>query len=350
MKRLVKMNETYVFVVLALLCLLVQARSGQFFRVYNLIDLLVALIVPAMFALNTHVVIASGGIDVSFPCIASFCMYVVTRILQMIEYQGSVVLAFVMAAVIGAIMGALNGWLIASFRLPPLIVTLGTQSLFTGVLMGVLEAIEISGSKLPSCITSFGLQRLYETVNPENNIITYIPTSLLILVGAVIVTYVILKHTMFGRSIFAVGNDENAALRAGIPVKRIKIAVYCYAGLVAGVAGIVRMCITKFCHPTNLTGIEMEVIAAVVLGGTSIAGGKGSITGAMLGIALITVMSNSLLLLGIPVQWQTFCTGILIIFGTGLSAYQAMRAGKKLMRRTKIQPAEKPAAEGGQTA
>jgi len=308
----------------------------------------VAFIVPAMFALNTQFVIIAGGLDVSFPAIASFSMYVVTRILQNMDYTGGVFLPFVMAAMIGMCLGALNGWLIATFKLPPLIVTLGTQSLFTGILMGVLEAIEISGSSIPRGIIAFGSASLFSTKNPENGVTSYMPVTILVLVGTIAATFFILHYTMFGRAVFAIGNDENAAARAGFNVKRTKIAVYCYAGLIAGVTGIVRMCIMKFCHPTNLTGIEMQIIAAVVLGGTSIMGGKGTITGALLGTALIITMSNSLLLLGIPVEWQTFCTGMLIVVGTGVSAYQSMRESNKLVNRLAGEKLAGVLTKGGQ--
>lgn len=331
MKKYLKRNEIYVFLVLMLLCVIVQMRSGQFLKAYNMYDLLVSYTVPAMFALGEFIVIVSGGIDVSFPIIASTCMNVVACTLQ--DYKGGVWLAFLVAAVIGAVMGAVNGVIIARFKFPPLIVTLGTQSIYTGILMTVLKAKEISGTALPKCINQFGTEYILTTTNPNSGAVSYIPVSILVMAGMVLLTWILLKYTMLGRSVYAVGSDEKAAVCAGLRVTRIKVFVYAYAGFMAGVAGVVRLCIAKFCHPTALTGIEMEIIAAVVLGGVSVAGGKGSVFGVMMGMGIITVMSNSLLLLGIPTVWQTFCTGLLILLGTGISAYQVMKSRKRLVIR-----------------
>lgn len=335
MKKLLKKNETYIFLVLLILCFLVELRSGQFFKTYNIYDLLVSFAVSALFALAEYVVIVSGGIDVSFPIIASTCMNVVASSLA--DYEGGIWLAIIMAACIGTVMGAINGLIIAKFKFPPLIVTLGTQSLYTGFLMTALHAREISGSALPACINRFGTVYWLTTENPTSGAISYVPASISIMLVMIVATWLLMKYTTLGRSVYAVGNDETAALRAGFHVERVRVFVYAYAGFIAGIAGIVRLCIAKFCHPTALTGVEMEVIAAVVLGGVSVVGGKGSVLGALLGMAVITVMKNSLLLLGIPTIWQTFCTGALILAGVAISAYQVTRSNKKLATR-KVSP------------
>jgi len=134
---------------------------------------------------------------------------------------------------------------------------------------------------------------------------------------------------MLGRGIFAIGGDEIAAQRAGFNVFRTKMFIYGLAGAMAGIGGIARACMMQNCHPTNLNGMEMTVIAAVVLGGTRVTGGVGTLTGAILGVALMTVMSNSLILIGIPIYWQRVFTGAIIIIGTGVSAYQATRSSIK---------------------
>ena len=127
---------------------------------------------------------------------------------------------------------------------------------------------------------------------------------------------------MLGRGIYALGGDEISAKRAGFNVFGIKLFIYSYVGLIAGIGGIARASMMRNCHPTNLLGMEMTVIAAVVLGGTRVTGGLGTLTGTMLGMALMTIMSNSLIMLGIPTYWQKVFTGLIIIIGTGVSAYQ----------------------------
>jgi simple sugar transport system permease protein len=127
---------------------------------------------------------------------------------------------------------------------------------------------------------------------------------------------------MFGRGIYAVGGDEASAQRAGFPVGRIKFFVYCIAGAFAGLTGIAYFSMTQFCSPNNLVGSEMNVIAAVVLGGTSMVGGKGTLLGAMLGVALLTIMQNSLIMIGVSSYWMSVVTGGVIIVGTAITSYR----------------------------
>ena len=131
MKKLAQRNEFYIFLVIAALGILIQLRSGQFFTPNNIVDLFSALIVPGLFALGAFMVILSGGVDVSFPALASLSMYATTRILVDANYQGGIWLPIIMSLCFGALLGAVNGVLIATFKLPPLIVTLGTSSVFS---------------------------------------------------------------------------------------------------------------------------------------------------------------------------------------------------------------------------
>ena len=145
----------------------------------------------------------------------------------------------------------------------------------------------------------------------------------------VIIAYFILRYTILGRSIYAIGGDESSAHRAGFKVVRTKMFIYCLAGAIAGITGVIRVCMMNMVHPTNMFGMEMTVIAAIILGGTSITGGKGTLTGTMLGVFLLTMVSNSLIMLGVPTYWQGFVTGLLIIVGTAVSSLQALRDQKR---------------------
>lgn len=319
LKRLVRRTEPYIAGAILLLCALIQARSGQFFTGNNLVDLTRSMIVPALFAVGAQMVIISGGIDVSFPAIASLAMYATTRILLPIEYSGSVALPYAMGATFGLVMGALNGFLIAYFRFPTLVVTLGTSSLFVGIMQGVLSASELP---VPPSMSAHGQAFLFSVHNAQLDLSSEMPVTVLILLALLAVVFFLMRYTMLGRGIFAIGGDEVSAQRAGFNVFGTKMFIYCFVGAVAGIAGIARASMMQNCHPTNLNGMEMTVIAAVVLGGTRVSGGLGTITGAMLGVGLMTIMSNSLILIGVPTYWQKVFTGAIIIIGTGVSAYQ----------------------------
>ncbi|MDD5017398.1 MAG: ABC transporter permease, partial [Eubacteriales bacterium] len=144
-----------------------------------------------------------------------------------------------------------------------------------------------------------------------------------------IVVYFILRRTMFGRGFFAIGGDESAARRAGFKVDSIRIWTYGIVGVLASLAGFTRVCMMGQCQPANLFGMEMLIIAAVVLGGASLVGGSGTVHGTMLGISLLTIMQISLLLLGIPLFWQKFVSGVIIVIGMGLSGLKAYNFNRK---------------------
>lgn len=328
MKKLFRKNEMYVFLTIVVLCVIVELRSGQFFSANNIVDIVVSMIVPAMFSMCALVVIVSGGIDVSFPALASLCMYTTTKMLIASNFTGNILWAFAISAFLGLVLGAFNGVLISLFNLPTLIITLGTSSVFVGIMQGVLGAQEIY--ILPKSFQHFGNAKLFVATNKASGLTSNMSSTVLIFIGIVVITAIILRYTMLGRGIYAIGGDVNSAMRAGFNVKRIKFFIYCFVGAIAGVAGLTRGIMIGNCLPTNLLGLEMTIIAAVVLGGTSITGGSGSITGALLGTVLMTIMSNSLLLLGIPTYWQSFFTGLLIIIGIGISSFQVIRAKNKL--------------------
>ena len=312
-------SEPYVLAAIVVLSLLVQARSGQFFTGNNLVDLVQAMIVPGLFSVGCMMVIVSGGIDVSFTAIASLAMYVTDRTLLASHYAGNVLLAYAMSAGLGLLMGALNGFLIAFLRLPTLVVTLGTASLFTGLMFGAFSA---SASDVPPAIVAHGKETLFTAVNPQLGLSSNMPSQVLILVGVFVLAFLLLRYTMVGRGIYAIGGDEAAADRAGFNVRAIKMFLYCLVGVLAGITGIARISMIAYADPSTMLGMELTVIAAVVLGGTRVTGGVGSLTGTALGVALVVILANSLILIGIPTYWARVFTGAVIIIGTGVTARQ----------------------------
>lgn len=331
--RITKRSEPYVLAAIVVLSLLIQVRSGQFFSGNNLVDLVRSLIVPALFSVGCMMVIVSGGIDVSFPAIASLAMFVTDKILLASNYSGNVILAYAISAGLGLLMGALNGLLISYLRLPTLVVTLGTSSLYSGLMYGAFAA---SASDVPPAISRHGKEILFTATNKTLGLTSNMPAQVLILVAVLILVFFLLRYTMLGRGIYAIGGDETAAERAGFNVRGIKMFLYCFVGLLAGITGIVRISMMSYADPSTMLGMEMTVIAAVVLGGARVTGGIGTLTGTVLGIALMTILSNSLILIGIPTYWSRVFTGAVIIIGTGVTAHQTI-VGRR--RRAKSQRA-----------
>ncbi|NHB84250.1 ABC transporter permease [Tessaracoccus sp. HDW20] len=327
MHKLFRSNEFYLFLVIVALCVVIQIRSGQFFTPNNLVDLANAMVVPGLFGIGAYMVIVSGGIDVSFPALASLAVYAVTRVLVDSDFQGPVIVPLLAVMALGALLGAFNGLFTSRLAIPTLIITLGTANVFSGVMQGALSSVQIPA--LPASMEAFGRTALFTAKNQQSGLTSSLPLSFLLLIAVLVIVFLIMRYTMFGRAIFALGGDESSALRAGFKVRSIKFWLYVMVGVIAALGGFVRTTSMGQMHPTNLLGSEMLVIAAVVLGGAAITGGTGSLTGVMLGTLLIVIVQNSMILLGIPTFWQRAALGMLIIVGTGISAVQITRRRRR---------------------
>ncbi|MFB5198190.1 ABC transporter permease [Neobacillus sp. KR4-4] len=327
MKKLLSTNEFFVALTLIVLALVIGIMNPTFFSAGNMIDLFRSSIVTGIFAIIVLIVIISGGIDISFPAIAAFAMFSTTKILTSYGYEGSIFLAFLIAGIIGILLGLVNAVLISRFKLPTLIVTLGTASMFSGFLLTFIGYKEIPD--VPRGMVDFSKMELFR-VTSKTGIVYSLPAAILVLVVIAVVVYFILRYTMLGRGIYALGGDLVSAERAGFNIKKIQFFIYSFVGFLAGIAGVVHTSLMRNSNPMDFMGAEMIVIAAVVLGGARITGGHGTLFGTFLGVFLVLVINNSLILLGIPSYWQKFIVGLLILVGTGITAYQAKRNALKM--------------------
>ncbi len=315
-------NELLVALAILILSLVMGLVNPAFFSLDNLFDLLRGSIVIGILALGVMIALVSGGIDVSFTAIAAFSFYTTTRLLVDWGYDGNVAVAFLLSGLLGLMLGCLNALFISLFRLPTLIVTLGTLSLFRGFLLTFVGSDYIT--RLPAGMIEFSRLSLWSGTTAAGA--SYrLPLAFLLLVAAAVLTAFILRRTLLGRGIYALGGAPEAAERAGFNVPFLQFFIYSYIGLLAGVAGLVHASLARIANPFDLVGMELNVIAAVVLGGARITGGHGTVIGTLLGIGLVVVINNNLILLGIPAYWQKVLIGILILLGTGLPALAAGR-------------------------
>ncbi len=328
MQRILARNETLVSLILLAFCAVTAWIEPSFLSVATLFDLFRNSIVPAMFAVGVLLVLASGGIDVSFTAIAAFAMYVGTKAMIAFGMGDSILVAFLVAGAIGLVLGLINGFFIATLGLPTLIVTLGTLSVFRGFLLTFVGTQLITA--VPTGMRAFSRTMLIRFTAADGTIVS-LPIAFLLLVIAVALTWLLLNRTMLGRSIYALGGAPESALRVGVNVVGVQYFVYAYVGVLSSIAGIVHASLARVANPFDLVGLELSVIAAVVLGGARLSGGHGTILGTLLGVALIVVINNSLIVLGIPTTWQNVVTGSLILVGTGVPAlrtrFAALRAG-----------------------
>lgn len=326
MKNLLKQNEFYVAMAVLALSIIIGVKSPVFFTVNNAVDMLKAAVVNGIMVYAVMLGIIAGGIDVSFPAIAVCSMYITSKLCATISYNGTVVFPILLAAAIGTMLGCINGLIIAMYKLPAFIVTLGTSSVFHGLLISLLGAKPVN--RLVPPLEAMSKAEIFHVQG--ENYTSILPVTFWFLIGIILIVYLLLKYTMLGRGIYALGGDRVSAERAGFNIKGITIFVYTFIGFAAGLAGICHTIQARTCVPTDLMGSDLIIIAAAVLGGTKISGGKGTVLGTTLGLALITIARNSLILMGIPPTAQRAVVGLLIVAGTGISAYQAMKEANKI--------------------
>lgn len=289
--------------------------NPAFFSPATLVDLLRNSLVTGIFALGVMMVLASGGIDVSCTAIGAFAMYATMKIILGIDVDVPIIVFFALSASIGASLGLINGLLIGGLGLPTLIVTLGTLSLFRGALLTFLGTVYITS--VPREVIQFSRKVFVRLENAAGQMVS-LPMSFIVLVGVAVTVAILMGHTLFGRKIYAIGGSEDAAERIGIKVKRVKVMIYVLAGAIAGLAGMTHVTLSRMANPFDLVGMELNVIAAVVLGGARITGGHGTVTGTLLGVFVITMINTTLLMAGVPSYWQKVVIGCLIVVGTGL--------------------------------
>ena len=320
LKKITKRSEFYVFVIILILSFVIQLRSGQFYTNNNIVDIARSMIVPLIYALCAFLAFISTGPDVSFPLIAALSSYLAIQLAFKTGYNGPWIVIFLVGMVFGAIMGAVNGFIIVKYKFPSLIVTLGTSSIFSGLLLGAFEAQRLD---LPEPLANFGSKILLSVKNATTGLGAALPMTFLIVVVLYIIAYLVLNYTMVGRGVFAIGGDEISAERAGFNVKGIRFGIFVINGMLAAICGLTYAVNSMRYLPTEYSGAEMNVIAAIILGGTRMNGGVGSLTGCVLGTLLLTMVTNSLILLGVNVYWQRAFIGAIIIIGTAITVMQS---------------------------
>lgn len=328
MKGLMRKTESYIFLAIVVFSALITAINPSFLTLENLFDLLKSYSLIGILSAGVLVVIISGGIDISFMAVLMVAEYATVAAMMRFGWN-SMLLAFALAGCIGVVLGVLNALLIDSFRIPTIIATIATMNIFYGLL------IMASGGKwmytLPQCFRDFALVRVL-TIHGASGTQYGLSILTVLWFAVLLATAIILRYTTLGRGLYAIGGcgtNRSPAYRAGIDVLKTQVFVYAYMGFLAGVAGIVQATLVQTVAPNSTVGKELNVIAAVVLGGTSIAGGKGSVLGAVLGVALLAILSNGLTLMRVPSYWYDVLIGAVIILSVAASALQGRQRRRK---------------------
>jgi ribose transport system permease protein len=276
--------------------------------------ILTQTVIVAVGALGMTMIIVSGGIDLSVgSAVALTSVLGATLLVKGCSTSATVVLT----VLAGGLIGLVNGLVIAGFRMPPFIVTLGMM----GVLRG--SAKWLAGNQTVNIPSSAPLNHLLALVSPTQ--LFPLPPGVWIAIGLAVVVSVLMRQTVFGRYIFAIGSNEATARLCGIRVPLQKVLIYALAGLLVGLAGLMQLSRLTQGDPTVAIGLELDIIAAVVIGGASLNGGTGSILGSMTGALIMAVLRNGSNQMG----WQNFTQeiiiGIVIIIAVGLDQFRQSR-------------------------
>ena len=284
---------------LIILIVFVSVLNPAFLQVNNLLNLMRQLIINGFIALGMTFVILTGGIDLSVGSTLAFTSAIFAGLLQNGMNTG---LAILITLALGLALGLINGLLITKGKLAPFIVTLATMTIFRGLTLVYMDGRPISGPKDNFAFQFLGKGQVFG-----------IPFQVILFLIVYIVLSALLNKTSHGRKIFAVGGNEKASFISGIKIDKVKVLVYVISALMAVVSGLVLTSRLNSAQPTAGSAYEMDAIAAVVLGGTSMTGGSGSLTGTLIGILILGVLNNGLNLLGVSSFYQQIVKGVVIL-------------------------------------
>lgn len=324
--KLTRTHQLLIGIIL-IYCIVVALSNSAFFSLETFLGMIKTTSTTMILACAVLVVMISGGIDVSCTAVALFGGYASLKISVVYGIQ-SLPLMFLMAIVIGVILGFINGVLIHVLALNPFVVTLGTSNAFHGLMTLIVGAESIGTTKFPITFKEFGIYKFFPTVTEKGSTIG-LSISFVPALFAVILTWFILRRTLLGKGIFAMGCSPKSAERAGFNLFRIRIFTFCYAGALAGIMGLMHISNYGLGNPTHLVGTEMSVIAAVVIGGTRVSGGEGTLFGTILGVIIMWLFDNTLVYLGLPSSWNDFFMGAVLIFSIVVTSYQQRMKNRK---------------------
>ena len=297
-RRLLAPHEIVLVVILAAALIVLATLSDRFFTLDNLLNQGRLMTEVGLIAMPMTFVIVTGGIDLSVGSTMGLCAILLGYSWKNFGFPLEGAIGF--ALLVGTAAGFVNGWFITRLRVPPLIMTIGTLALYRGLAEGISQAHSVRG--YPDGFYLLG----------QGDVLG-VPTQLWLLLLAIVVFGVILARTTFGRALYAIGFNETGARFSGIAVDRIKLAIYTASGFMAGLAAWIFVSRVSTTRSDMGTGIELDVIAAVVLGGTSIFGGVGTIAGTVLGLLLIQLLKDGLALTGVKGDATIVVIGAVLI-------------------------------------
>ncbi|ACQ51725.1 ribose ABC transporter permease [Clostridium botulinum] len=307
-KALKIISKNMILLGFVILCAVIGSLSSNFFTVTNWLNILVQCSIVGIIAVGMTFVIITGGIDLSVGSMLAFSAIVSG---MMLKNGASIPVVILVALIIGTAIGFANGFFITKFNVPAFIVTLATMSIFRGLTLvvsdGKNQALSISKSASPdlfSKLTAFS--KIGDKLGP-------VPIPIIIMIIIFLIGYYVLQYTTFGRNLYAIGGNREATRFSGINIGKIELLAYTITGLLCALSGVVLNARLGAALPNAGVGYEMDAIGAVVIGGASLAGGEGTISGTILGVLIIGVLNNGLNLMNVNPFYQQVVKGAVIL-------------------------------------
>lgn len=312
MRKLMAYNELGALVPLVALMLIVAVINPNFFNIENIIDIIRSASFSFFIGVPLTFLLTAGGMDLSVGSTLSLAGVVVA---YCIRGGFNILVAILAALAVGTLIGLINGIIIVKFGQPAFITTLGTQYIFSGIALVWTGGLAVSG--MTNEFKAIGQKYLFNTVP--------IPILYAVIIG--IAGYIILDKSKFGRSIAAIGGNTETAYLAGIPVVKRRIIIYMAVGLMAAFDGVIWAARFASGIPGAGDGVNLKIMAAVIIGGTSPSGGSGTIVGTAIGCVLLATITNFLILIGIPSTAQMLIFGLILILAIFIDKYRRVILG-----------------------
>ena len=323
-RRFLASRESILLLILISLCILFSVFVEGFSDLVNVVERSRYWVVPGMIAVPMTLIISTGGIDLSVGSILGMCGIVLGLLYR--DAGWPIVLASFAAVVTGFLAGAFNGGVSSYLKIPPLVVTLATMALFSGIALALSQARPVSN--FPELFQWLGQGDLVQLDLGEKGDISF-PAPLLALFAVSLGGWLIMRRSWVGRYAECIGDNEVAAKFAAIDVRRLKWALYALTGGICGIASVFYTSLYATARPEAGRGMELETIACVVVGGTRISGGRGTVIGTILGLLIIGVLRYGLEMAGVPSQRLIIFVGVLLIVTAVLNERLSGKGGKQ---------------------
>ncbi|MCW2939732.1 MAG: transporter permease [Actinomycetia bacterium] len=314
---------------LLLICAVFSVTADRFLSLGNFRTVLFTAAILAVAVVGVSFVMLTGNLDLSVGAAMGMTAYVSADFAA--HHPGIGIMLVLIGPALGALLGLVNGFLVATLSVPSIVATLGTMSIYRGYTYLYAHGQQVTSTQLPSWMLNFADASYLG-----------IPSFVIVAVVVVAIAAAVLRYTTWGRQLYAVGSNSEAARFYGLPTHRLMLTAYVASGAVAGFAGFLYAARVGTVTVVLASGWELQVLAAIVIGGISIWGGSGSVIGAALGAVLLATISNGLVLLGMPDYWQLVIQGVAIVLAVGVDALISRQTARVTTRRRALAAAGVP--------